>query len=103
MTTDERLDIVLELLQQMEQRLEELLETRPRREWYTVEEAAEILQRRPFTVREWCRLGRVNGDKRKTGRGSSREWRISHEELVRIQNEGLLPVDPANGNGKRHW
>jgi hypothetical protein len=61
------------------------------KEFYSISEAAKILRRRPYTVREWCRLGRVKGQKAHSGRGLDEEWRISHEELTRIQNEGLLP------------
>lgn len=59
---------------------------------YTTQEVAKILGKRPYTVREWCRLQRVNAFKAMCGRGAEEEWRISHEELLRIQNEGLLPV-----------
>jgi len=63
------------------------------KDWYTVREVAEILGRSEFTVREWCRLNRVYADKRACGRGHSQEWIISSEELRRVQNEGLLPVN----------
>lgn len=59
--------------------------------FYTTAEVAKRLGKRPYTVREWCRLGRVRGEKTHTGRGVDEEWRISHEELERLQNEGLLP------------
>lgn len=62
------------------------------KEAYTTHEVAKILGRKPYTVREWCRLQRVNAEKALCGRGCEEEWRISHEELLRIQNEGLLPV-----------
>ena len=62
----------------------------PKREAYSTKEVAEILGRKPFTVREWCRLGRVNAFKTDSGRGADDEWRISQDELLRIQNEGLL-------------
>lgn len=62
------------------------------KEFYTTAELAQILGRRPYTVREWCRLGRVNAEKAHSGRGLDDEWRVSHEELVRIQNEGLLAI-----------
>ena len=53
---------------------------------------AAIVERSPYSVREWCRLGRVRAEKRRCGRGTSKEWMISHEELTRIRNEGLLPT-----------
>lgn len=62
------------------------------KESYTTKEIAQILGRRPYTVREWARLQRINAFKAMCGRGSEEEWRVSHEELVRIQNDGLLPV-----------
>lgn len=61
------------------------------KEFYTTAEVARILNRRPFTVREWCRLKRVRAVRAATGRGTDPEWRISHAELQRIRNEGLLP------------
>ncbi len=71
----------------------------PAKEVYLVDEFAKIVKRRPYTVREWCRLGRIRAKRALCGRGYSTEWRIPHEELVRYQNEGLLPeqrrpVDP---------
>jgi len=62
------------------------------KEYYTTQEVAKLLKKRPYTVREWCRLGRVEGEKSHSGRGLDEEWRISHSELTRIQNEGLLPL-----------
>lgn len=62
------------------------------KEFYTTAEVARLLNRRPYTVREWCRHGRVHAVKTHAGRGEDEEWRINHEELMRIQNEGLLPL-----------
>ncbi|MCA9078224.1 MAG: helix-turn-helix domain-containing protein [Planctomycetaceae bacterium] len=61
------------------------------KESYTTKEVADILGKKPYTVREWCRLQRVEAFKPMCGRGCEEEWRITHEELLRIQNEGLLP------------
>ena len=69
-----------------------LANRQPQKDWYTVREIAELLERSEFTVREWCRLERVNASKRACGRGNSTEWIVSAEELKRIQNEGLLPI-----------
>jgi hypothetical protein len=80
-------------LKRIEAALNSLVEQRIPRTWYSTAEAARILGRCPFTVREWCRMRRVRAEKRRCGRGRSQEWVISHTELVRIQNEGLLPED----------
>lgn len=88
-----RLNEVLHRLGLIEEGLGVLVSQQPAKEWYTTAEAAELLERAEWTVREWCRLGRVNANKRLCGRGVSQEWIISHHELMRFRNEGLLP-DP---------
>jgi hypothetical protein len=79
-------------LDRIEALLTALVEQRARKEWYSTAEAAAALGRAEFTVREWCRLGRVRAEKKRCGRGQSGEWIISHEELTRVRNEGLLPA-----------
>ncbi|EMI55116.1 hypothetical protein RSSM_03440 [Rhodopirellula sallentina SM41] len=68
-----------------------MIEKEKPRDYYTTAEIAKILGKAEFTVREWARNGRIWAEKRQCGRGRSREWMISHVELERIQNEGLLP------------
>lgn len=62
------------------------------KEYFNVAETAKILEKNPYTVREWCRNARINALKTGSGRGESTEWRISKEEIARYQNEGLLPI-----------
>ena len=90
MTTNEIIAI-LDRLDRIESTLSVLAEQRTIKEWYTTAEIAKILGKAEFTVREWCRLGRVRAQKKKCGRGASSEWIVSHEELTRVRNEGLLP------------
>ena len=80
-----------ERLSRIEAALEGSNGPRFEKEWYTVAEAAEVLGKAPFTVREWCRHDRINATKRNTGRGRALEWMISHKEIERIINKGLLP------------
>jgi hypothetical protein len=79
-------------LDRIEEMLVTLLKQKIVKESYTVEEFSEAVGRRPFTIREAARLGRIHARKA-GGRGEFGEWRISHEELIRFQNEGYLP-DP---------
>lgn len=59
---------------------------------YSTEQFAQLVGRAEYTVREWCRLGRIAGGKRPSGRGYSLDWSISHEELERYRNFGLRPL-----------
>ena len=88
MTLEERLD-------KIEAMLTVLVERQQVREWYSVEELARLLGKAEFTVREWCRLGRIHAEKRLSGRGAFPAWCISHQELLRYQREGLLPLEDA--------
>ncbi len=69
-----------------------LLHQRTVKDWYSTDEVAQVLGKAEFTVREWCRRGRVGAEKKGSGRGKYQGWVISHPELLRIQREGLLPV-----------
>lgn len=82
-------------LDRIEAKVECLVKRQTVKDWYSTAEVAAILKRSEFTVREYCRLGRINAEKRKSGRGRAQEWAISHCELLRIQKEGLLPI-PKN-------
>jgi hypothetical protein len=79
-----------ERLDRIESLLAALVERQQVREWYTTEEFALIVGKAEFTVREWCRHGRITAKKRLSGRGAFAAWVISHEELLRYQREGLL-------------
>jgi uncharacterized small protein (DUF1192 family) len=88
-----RLGEVLDRIAKLETEIGRLVQQRTIKEYYTTAEVAQLLGKAEFTVREWCRLGRVRATKRATGRGLCREWIIPHAELQRISNEGLLPLD----------
>lgn len=94
MTTEELNDLTTRLVR-IEQTLDLLVQQRTVKDWYSTAEVAQLLGKAEFTVREWCRLGRVRAEKKKCGRGVASEWIISQEELMRIRNHGLLPeVNP---------
>lgn len=85
--TDQQL---CERLDRIEDLLRRLAQERVAQKSYSTSDVAKLLGKAEFTVREWCRQGRVHAEKRSCGRGNSQEWMISHEELTRIQAEGLL-------------
>ena len=80
-------------LDRIEAALDQLVAQRTVKDLYSTAEAAGLLGRAEFTVREWCRQRRVRAKKRPCGRGLSQEWVIPHAELQRIRNEGILPVE----------
>lgn len=79
-------------LDRIESMLGRLVEKQSVKDWYTTEEVAALVNKNEYTVREWCRLGRVRGEKKGSGRGKYQSWVISHAELQRIQKAGLLPA-----------
>jgi hypothetical protein len=56
----------------------------PERAAYTVKEVADRTTYKAWTIRNACNTGRIRAEK-----GGDGNWRIPHEELVNIQNNGL--------------
>lgn len=79
-------------LHRIEEALQRLLQQQASQDYYSTTDVARLLGKAEFTVREWCRLGRVRATKRSCGRGNVQEWMIAHAELERIRSEGLLPM-----------
>jgi hypothetical protein len=92
MMTSDDIVSVLARLDRIEAALQILVERQSVKDWYTTTEVAHCLGRSDYTVREWCRLGRIRAKKKPCGRGKGGEWLVSHEELTRLKNEGLLPI-----------
>lgn len=91
-------DNILQTLERLEALVMVLVERQTVREWYSTGEFAKLVGKAEFTVREWCRLGRIHAEKRRSGRGAFPAWVISHQELLRYQREGLVPL-PRDGRG----
>ncbi len=84
-----------ERLERIESMLVVLVERQTVKDWYSVDELAQLVGKAEFTVREWCRLGRIKAEKQLSGRGAFPAWCISHQELLRYQREGLIPLKDA--------
>ena len=83
---------LLARLTRIETALQLLVREKTVKEWYSTAEVAALLGKSDYTVREWCRLGRVLASKKAHARGAHPEWLIGHAELQRVRNEGLRPV-----------
>jgi hypothetical protein len=87
-------------LERIEQMLTALIQRQAVKEWYTTEEFARLVGKADFTVREWCRMGRIRAAKRGSGRGPFAAWVVAHDELLRYQREGLLSRVTAQSIGR---
>lgn len=74
-------------MEALERRLEAIRVGQLEKDFYSTEEVAVLVKRAPWTVREWCRHGRIRAKKR----GGTDRWVVSRQELDRLMNEGLLP------------
>lgn len=87
-----QLDVLLtrlaERMEALERRLDAIRVGKLDKDWYSTEEVAALTDRAPWTVREWCRHGRVRAVKRP---GTDR-WVVSRTEVNRLLNHGLLPA-----------
>jgi hypothetical protein len=90
-----------EQLDKIEAMLATLVEREMVKDHYEIEEFARIVGRQPFTCREWARLGRINADKKNSGRGPHARWVVSHDEVLRYQRSGLLPLRKLARDGDR--
>lgn len=85
--------MVLNLLDEvklMRDQLNDLVGRQTIKDFYSTEEFAALKGMKPKTVRDYCNEGRLNGEKQRTGHGRSKQWVISHAELLRYEREGLL-------------
>ncbi len=86
------IDAVFQRLSRIEDVLQTLVREKTVKDWYSTAEVASLLGKSDYTVREWCRQGRVTASKKAYARGAHPEWLISHDELTRLRNEGLRPL-----------
>jgi len=79
-------DIVEELRQIKEQNLEilRLMRAARDRRWYTLKDAEDRLSRAAWTLRQLCNCGKIQAEK-----GEDGQWRISADELKRLEQEGI--------------
>src|SRR5205814_1070172 len=86
----ERLDTLSEQIRSLQEQLQggecDELES------ISVQQAAARLSRAPFTIRQWCRTGRIGCHRAQSGRGPYAEWRIPIESIRYYQVHGLLPT-----------
>ena len=91
------LDDLRRRIERLEEQLALFNESSIASRFYSVAQFAEKVGRSNYTVREWARLGRIYASRRATARGPYREWVISHRELLRYQQQGLLPLSESSG------
>ena len=80
------LDILEEIRQIKEQNLEilRLMRVARDRRWYNLQDAGERLSRAAWTLRQLYSHGKIRAEK-----GEDGQWRISADELARLEHEGV--------------
>jgi len=76
----------------IENLLAALLEQRAVQTHYSVADMARLTSKSEYQLRDHLKKGRILGEKRASGRGRSKEWMVSHDELCRYKAHGLLPL-----------
>jgi hypothetical protein len=85
------LEAALEMLERIDARLRRLeANLAPLKSWMTATEFAGAVNKSAYTVREWCKAGRIGAEFLKD-EGRTGEWRIPANELDRYRREGLRP------------
>ena len=56
--------------------------------YYTIAESAEFLNKTEYTVREYCKSGKLLAEKANVFSGMHQQWRIAYDELLRFIREG---------------
>lgn len=79
-------------LDRIESLLRFMADTQQRKDWYSCEEFSRLVSLAPFTIRKYCRDGRLAAQKRGIRRGQADEWVLSHAEYLRFERDGLLPT-----------
>ena len=82
---------ILERLGRIENALVTLTQLRTVKDFYSTDEVAGILGKAEFTVREWCRHGRIHAQKRRSGRGKYQSWVIAHGSSIAFSGKGYYP------------
>ena len=79
-------DFAKQLAQQILNELRALIAAEHTKEWYSTDELAAALDKKPFTIREhWCNAGRIECEKDEAGK-----WRIPGHEYRRLVNGGAI-------------
>lgn len=89
---DENADLNGERLARLEADVREILRLQQdslssavtEKQYYTCTEVSDRTNYKPYTIRQACNKGRIAAQK-----GPDGHWRITHDELVEIQNHGL--------------
>ena len=67
--------------------------------YYNTKEFAASAGLSIYTVRHYARDGRLNAEQTESGPGGIPGWRFSHEELLRFQKDGPLPLTRRSRGG----